>query len=118
MRSKQLKKVKIMQAKVELEFINKVKEVSEKMQELTNFWQSNLEVLEDISECKGKPFSGSLDDLTVSLEDTNVINFYPFSESFDDLAINMYNWLLTLINNYCEKDPIAFFNAYYKSMQK
>ena len=104
-----------MKKNVELEFINKVREVSEKMQELTNFWQSNLEVLDSLNVCKDYPFSESLDDLTVSLEDTNECKNYPFNESFDDLAINMYNWLLALINNYCQKDPnnlYTIFNAY------
>lgn len=101
-----------MEKNVDLEFINKVKELSEKMQELNLFWQSNLEVLKDINDCK---FSESLDDLTVSPEDTN---FSPTCESFDILTLNIYSWLLTLINNYCEKDPIVFFDAYYKSLHK
>ena len=88
-----------MKTNVDLEFINKVRELSEKMQDLTDFWLSNSELLENVNECKD----------------------YPFSESFDDLTFNVYNWLLTLINNYCEKDPnniFAFFDAYYKTLQK
>ena len=85
-----------MKTNVNLEFINKVQELSEKMQDLTNFWTENEELLENVNECKG----------------------YPFSISFDDLTINVYNWLLALINDNCEKDPIAFFNAYYKTSQK
>ncbi len=101
-----------MKKNVDLEFINKVKELSEKMQDLALFWQSNLEVLKGINDCK---FSESLDDLTVSQEDTN---FSITCESFDNLTLNIYSWLLTLINNYCEKDPIVFFDAYYKSLHK
>ena len=85
-----------MKTNVDLEFINKVRELSEKMQDLTNFWTENEELLENVNECKG----------------------YPFSISFDDLTINVNNWLLALINDHCEKDPIAFFNAYYKTLQK
>lgn len=98
-----------MKKNVDLEFINKVRELSEKMQDLTLFWQSNLEELKDINDCK---FSESLDDLTVSPEDTN---FSITCESLDDLTLNMYNWLLALINNYCEKDPnnlYTIFSAY------
>jgi hypothetical protein len=101
-----------MKKNVDLEFISKVRELSEKMQDLNLFWQSNLEVLKDINECK---FSESLDDLTVSPEDTN---FSITCESFDNLTLNIYSWLLTLINTYCEKDPIVFFDAYYKSLHK
>jgi hypothetical protein len=104
-----------MKKNVELEFINKVRELSEKMQDLTLFWQSNLEELKDINDCK---FSESLDDLTVSPEDTNVCKNYPTCETFDNLTLNIYSWLLTLINTYCEKDPIVFFDAYYKSLHK
>ncbi|NCC87989.1 MAG: hypothetical protein EOM05_09000 [Clostridia bacterium] len=88
-----------MKTNVNLEFINEVRELSEKMQRLTNFWTNNEKELEDVNECKG----------------------YPFSESFEDLTFNVYNWLLTLINDYCEKDPntiFEFFNAYYKTLQK
>ncbi len=63
-----------MKTNVNLEFINKVQELSEKIQDLTNFWESNLETLEDVNECKD----------------------YPFSESFQDLTVNV-NWLSTLI---------------------
>ena len=85
-----------MKANVELEFINKVRELSENMQELSFFWAVNQKELEDANLRKG----------------------YPFSESFDDLALNTYNWALTLINNYCQKDQMDFFDTYYKSLQK
>jgi hypothetical protein len=82
-----------MKTNAELEFINKVRELSEKMQELADFWENNSEVLEDAI----------------------VYKDYPFSDSFDDLALNTYNWLLALINNYCQKKPnnlYTIFNAY------
>jgi hypothetical protein len=104
-----------MEKNVELEFINKVRELSEKMQDLAIFWMLNEKKLEGINDCK---FSESLDDLTVSPEDTNFSKNYPTCETFDKLTLNIYSWLLTLINNYCEKDPIVFFDAYYKSLQK
>lgn len=85
-----------METNVNLEFINKVKEVSEKMQELAIFWENNSEMLEGAKVYKG----------------------YPFSLSFDDLALETYNWLLALINNMCQNDPIVFFDTYYKSLQK
>lgn len=88
-----------MKTNVNLEFINKVKEVSEKMRDLANFWVENQE----------------------TLEDANVSKDYPFSKSFDDLTFDVYIWLLALINNYCEKDPnniFDFFDAYYKTLQK
>jgi hypothetical protein len=101
-----------MEKNVDLEFINKVRELSEKMQDLAIFWMLNEKKLEGINDCK---FSESLDDLTVSPEDTN---FSITCESFDKLTLNIYSWLLTLINTYCEKDPIVFFDAYYKSLHK
>jgi len=88
-----------MKTNVNLEFINKVKELSEKMQDLASFWLENENLLEDVNGCEN----------------------YPFNKSFDDLTFNVYKWLLTLINNYCEKNPnniFDFFDAYYKSLQK
>ena len=88
-----------MKTNVDLEFINKVRELSEKMQDLTNFWIENQNLLGNVDECKS----------------------YPFSISFDDLTFDTYNWLLTLINDYCKEDPntiFEFFNAYYKTLQK
>lgn len=64
-----------MKPKIELEFIDKVSNLSEQMRDLANFWAKNQE----------------------ALEDANVSEDYPFSESFDDLAINVQKWLLTLI---------------------
>lgn len=104
-----------MKTNVELEFINKVRELSEKMQNLAIFWMLNEKKLEGINDCK---FSESLDDLTVSPEDTN---FSITCESFDNLTLNIYSWFLVLINNYCQKDPntlYTIFDAYYKSLLK
>ena len=78
-----------MKTNVDLEFISKVRDLSDSMRILSNFWAENQ----------------------------NELN-YPFSESFDNLALNTYNWLLALINSYCEKDPIDFFNTYYETLQK
>ena len=69
-----------MKTNVELEFINNVLELSKKMRNLTIFWQSNLEELENL----------------------NVGKDYPFSKSFDELTFNVNNWLLALINDYHE----------------
>lgn len=69
-----------MKTNVNLEFINKVRELSEKMQELTIFWQENQE----------------------TLEDANVSKNYPFSKSFDELAFDSHNWFIALINDYNE----------------
>ena len=88
-----------MKTNVNLEFINKVRELSESMRGLANFWTENENLLEDVNECKD----------------------YPFSKSFDDLTFDVYIWLLTLINDYCKEDPntiFDFFNAYYKTLQK
>ncbi len=88
-----------MKTNVNLEFINKVREMSDKMQDLAVFWNNNSE----------------------ALEEANVSKDYPFSESFDDLAFKVFDWLLTLIEDYCEKEPstiFEFFDAYYKSLQK
>ena len=88
-----------MKTNVDLEFINKVRELSEKMQDLANFWLENEDSLANAYESKK----------------------YPFSISFEDLTFDTYIWLLALINDYCEKDPntiFEFFNAYYKTLQK
>lgn len=88
-----------MKTNANLEFINKVKKLSEQMRDLANFWHDNSEALEEVNECKN----------------------YPFSINFEDLTFDVYNWLLTLIKNYCEKDPnnlFELFNEYYKSLQK
>lgn len=67
-----------MKTNVNLEFISKVRELNEKMQDLTNFWQENQE----------------------ALEDANVSKNYPFSKSFDELTLNVNNWFLTLFNEF------------------
>lgn len=88
-----------MKTNVDLEFINKVQELSEKMRDLASFWIENENLLEVVNECED----------------------YPFSESLDHLTVNVYLWQLALINKYCEKDPniiFDFFNAYYKTLQK
>jgi len=88
-----------MKTNVDLEFINKVDVLSKSMRDLANFWHDNSETLEDL----------------------NVSKDYPFSISFEDLTFDVYVWLLTLINNYCEEDPnnlYTIFSAYYKSLQK
>ncbi len=88
-----------MTTNVNLEFIIKVRELSESMHGLATFWRNNSEMLEG----------------------AKVYKKYPFSESFDDLAFNVFDWLLTLIEDYCEKEPTAifeFFNAYYETLQK
>ena len=70
-----------MTTNVDLEFISKVRKLSESMQDLANFWYTNSEMLEG----------------------AKVYKDYPFSETFDDLAFNTYNWLLALADSYCEK---------------
>ena len=88
-----------MKTNVDLEFINKVRELQKSMRDLANFWQDNSE----------------------TLEDANVSKDYPFNICLEDLAFDTYNWLLTLINDYCKEDPntiFEFFNAYYKTLQK
>jgi hypothetical protein len=88
-----------MKTNVNLEFINKVSELSEKMRDLTDFWLENENLLEDVNGCEN----------------------YPFNKSLFNLTLDVYNWLSTLINNYCEKEPNAifeFFNTYYKTLQK
>ena len=67
-----------MQTNVNLEFNNKVRELSEKMQDLADFWLENQE----------------------ALEDANVSKDYPFSKSFDELTFDVSNWYLTLFNAY------------------
>ncbi len=85
-----------MKKDVDLVFINKVRELQKNMRNLANFWHNNEELLKDL----------------------NVSKDYPFSINFEELTFDVYNWLLALINDNCEKDPIAFFNAYYKTLQK
>lgn len=67
-----------MKTKVELEFLSKVRDMNEKMQDLANFWLENQE----------------------ALEDANVSKDYPFNKSFDDLTFDVSNWFLTLFNEY------------------
>ncbi len=67
-----------MKTNVNFEFISKVQDLLKIMYELANFWYENQETLEEANVSKG----------------------YPFNESFEDLTFNVYNWLLTLINNY------------------
>lgn len=71
-----------MATNVNLEFINKVRELSEKMQDLTDFWLENQE----------------------TLEDANVSKDYPFSKSFDELTFDVFSWRLTLVNDYYENN--------------
>ncbi len=88
-----------MKTNVDLEFISKVDALSKSMRDLANFWQDNSEMLEG----------------------AKVYKDYPFSINFEELAFDTYNWLLTLINDYCKEDPntiFEFFNAYYKTLQK
>jgi hypothetical protein len=67
-----------MKTNVELELISKVRELCENMQDLADFWQSNLETLGNINERKD----------------------YPFSESLQDLELKAFEWFLTLFNAY------------------
>ena len=67
-----------MKTNVNLELLGKVRELSEVMQDLADFWQSNSETLGDTNERKD----------------------YPFSESLQDLALNASDWFLTLFNEY------------------
>lgn len=88
-----------MKTNVNLEFISKVRELCDKMQDLADFWAKNEKELAGAIVCKD----------------------YPFSESFDDLTLNVKLWFLTLIKEYCEKDPstiFEFFNKYHKTLQK
>ena len=70
-----------MKTNVNLEFINKVDVLQKSMRNLAIFWLKNEKELKDL----------------------NVSENYPFSESFEDLTLDTFNWLLTLINNYCEE---------------
>ena len=69
-----------MKTNVNLEFINGVRELSEKMLDLASFWLENQE----------------------ALEDANVSKNYPFNKSFDDLALDTRKWFIALINDYNE----------------
>lgn len=70
-----------MKKNVELEFINKVKELDKSMQDLADFCNKNEK----------------------ELAATDVSNYYPFNLSFDELASETYCWLSALVNNYCAK---------------
>lgn len=67
-----------MKTNVNLELIGKVRELCEAMQNLADFWQSNLETLGDTNERKD----------------------YPFSKSLRDLELDTFEWFLTLFNAY------------------
>ncbi len=67
-----------MTTNVNSEFISKVREMSDKMQDLATFWHENAEALEDL----------------------NVSKDYPFSKSFDKLTFDTCNWYLTLFIAY------------------
>ncbi len=69
-----------MKTKVELEFINKVRELSEELRNLAIFRYENKKELEDL----------------------NVSKDYPFSESLEDLAYDAHDWFVTLLNDYGE----------------
>ena len=66
-----------MKTNVNLEFINKVRELCEKMRDLEDFWLENQKELEDV----------------------NVSKDYPFSKSFDELTFDVFSWRLTLVND-------------------
>ena len=70
-----------MKKNVNLEFINKVDLLQKSMRNLANFWHENEEKLKDL----------------------NVSKDYPFNICLEDLTFDTFNWLLTLINNYCEE---------------
>ena len=70
-----------MKKDVDLVFINKVRELQKNMRNLANFWHNNEELLKDL----------------------NVSKDYPFSINFEELTFDVYNWLLTLSNNYLQK---------------
>lgn len=78
-----------MTTNVNLEFLSKVREMNEKMQNLANFWLENQEALEDANVSKDYPFNKSM-------EGSRFIHF-------DDLTFDVSKWFLTL------------FNAYYKT---
>ena len=71
-----------MKTNVDLEFINKVRELCEKMRDLEDFWLENQKELEDV----------------------NISKDYPFSKSFDELTFDTCNWYLTLFNEYCKNN--------------
>ncbi len=70
-----------MKTNVELELLNKVRELSEATRNLALFWYKNRKELGDINERKD----------------------YPFSESLQDLALEAYDWYVALSNAYYEK---------------
>jgi len=67
-----------MKKDVELEFLGKVRELSEATRNLALFWYKNRKELEELNVCKD----------------------YPFNESLQDLALEAGNWFLTLFNEY------------------
>ena len=67
-----------MKTDVNLEFLGKVRELSEATRNLALFWYENRKELEDL----------------------NISEDYPFSESLQDLALETSNWFLTLFNKY------------------
>ena len=70
-----------MKTNVELEFISKVRELGETMQDLADFWLENLE----------------------ALEDANISKDYPFNGPLLDLALDVFDWYVELSNAYYEK---------------
>lgn len=70
-----------MKTNVELEFINKVRELSEATRNLALFWYKNRKELESLDISKD----------------------HPFSESLQDLALEANNWYVVLSNEYYEK---------------
>ena len=70
-----------MKTNVELEFINKVRELSEATRNLAIFWYKNRKELEEL----------------------NISKNHPFSESLQDLALEANNWYVVLSNEYYEK---------------
>jgi hypothetical protein len=70
-----------MKTNVELEFINKVRELSEATRNLAIFWYKNRKELESLDISKD----------------------HPFSESLQDLALEANNWYVVLSNEYYEK---------------
>jgi hypothetical protein len=69
-----------MKTNVELEFISRVRELSESTRNLAIFWYKNRKELEGL----------------------NISKDYPFSGSLQDLALDTRNWFVTLINDYSE----------------
>ena len=87
-----------MKTNVNLEFINKVRELNKSMRDLAIFWDENENLLEDL----------------------NVSKDYPFNVSFDELTFDSHNWFLTLVNTYIEGDPnnlYTVFNEYLKNLK-